>query len=150
MVTSKGKIGHQGKYYRWSYILFKGNIPKDKIVCHSCDNGPWCINPDHLWLGTYSENMLDCLNKGRHGVQKEEVKLKISNTLKNRKFTEEWKKKISKAKLGHKTSQETRDKMPLSKISKPRCVTCIWINTCKKDYGVNDHTYACIEYKSKE
>ncbi len=33
-------------------------------ACHSCDNRG-CINPDHLWEGTLSENTLDAVTKGR-------------------------------------------------------------------------------------
>lgn len=39
-------------------------IPKDRDVCHSCDNPP-CINPKHLFVGSRSENMLDAVRKGR-------------------------------------------------------------------------------------
>src|SRR5438445_599289 len=50
--------------HRLSYMIFRGEIPKGMLVCHSCDNG-LCVNPEHLWIGTPKQNTQDRLRKGR-------------------------------------------------------------------------------------
>lgn len=51
-----------GKYM---YLKYKGVVPKDLCICHTCDNR-LCINPDHLWVGTRADNNRDKMEKGRH------------------------------------------------------------------------------------
>jgi hypothetical protein len=51
--------------HRYSYQVFVGPLKKGMFICHKCDNPP-CVNPDHLFQGTHTENVRDSLKKGRH------------------------------------------------------------------------------------
>ena len=50
--------------HRVSWQLYYGEDPGKLFVCHRCDN-PECTNPDHLFLGTQSDNLQDAKKKGR-------------------------------------------------------------------------------------
>ena len=65
-----GKFGVRGKTvsaHRYAYLLLSGPISDGLLVCHGCDR-PSCVNPEHLWLGTPSENTSDMVSKNRHGA----------------------------------------------------------------------------------
>lgn len=70
--TGYGKLEINKKTYSAhiiSFELFKGNRESGLQVLHTCDNRK-CINPDHLFLGTQSDNMFDMHSKGRHSKRK--------------------------------------------------------------------------------
>ena len=52
--------------HRFAYMLAHGidSIPDGQSVLHRCDN-PGCVRPDHLFLGSPADNMLDKVAKSR-------------------------------------------------------------------------------------
>lgn len=58
------KIDGSISAHRFAYTLANGTIPKGLMVCHTCDVRS-CCNPDHLFTGTGSDNMVDARRKGK-------------------------------------------------------------------------------------
>ena len=67
--TGYGQIRIDGQAvlaHRLSWEMAHGQeIPPNMYICHSCDN-PGCVRPDHLFLGTPSENLYDSSSKDRN------------------------------------------------------------------------------------
>ena len=56
--------GRMQSAHRVSWQLRYGPIPDGMHVLHHCDV-PLCVRPDHLFLGTHTENMRDAARKAR-------------------------------------------------------------------------------------
>ena len=61
-----GINGQTNLAHRISYRLHNGfpDLKTDQIVLHSCDN-KLCVNPEHLSLGTNSQNAIECYERVR-------------------------------------------------------------------------------------
>lgn len=75
-------LSHPHLAHRRAYQLANpGEDISALLVCHKCDNRK-CISPEHLFSGTQSDNIKDCVAKGRHarksahGEDKPDAKLK--------------------------------------------------------------------------
>lgn len=62
-----GKRVREGRHVKAlrEYLGLPVGATKGKVVRHKCDN-PRCINPEHLELGTYRDNIHDMLSRKRN------------------------------------------------------------------------------------
>lgn len=74
-----GSMSVFGKARRATHVaiwLADGEWPSaGMFVCHHCDN-PRCVRRSHLFVGSQSENMRDCVRKRRHRFTKVPTEVK--------------------------------------------------------------------------
>ena len=57
-------VGRKVYAHRYAFELAYYAVPDGMVVMHICDNTR-CVRPDHLTLGTQSDNLHDAYSKGR-------------------------------------------------------------------------------------
>lgn len=72
-ISKMQRVFGEPRQYVQIFEFFNGKIPIDEhcikrhrkmCVCHKCDNSE-CCNPEHLFLGSNSDNRIDCVKKKR-------------------------------------------------------------------------------------
>lgn len=71
-VTKRDVRAHQ---YSWE-LAHGLTVSNGILICHKCDH-PYCVNPDHLFLGSHADNHADRDAKGRQarGIKQHLAKL---------------------------------------------------------------------------
>lgn len=125
-ITHRHKFKWKGEKWsasRLSYHLNKEEIPrvpenlKEGLVLHSCDNG-WCIEPEHLSLGTCSRNMKEAWERSPTKSIRQSLSKKGKGGFKpGHRHSDEVRAKLAAASRGNKNrlgkfhSEETRKKI---------------------------------------
>ena len=106
--------------HRLSYNLNKKKIPvgpqssREGFVLHTCDN-KWCVNPEHLYLGTAKQNVIDSYQRASPDRRK-----RLSEKSKGIPKSETTRKKMAASQVGNSKakgcirSEETRSRMSAS------------------------------------
>src|SRR6185437_15023961 len=63
--------------HRYAWIRRHGPIPPGLCVLHRCDNPP-CVNVEHLFIGTQTDNMADMKRKSRQAKGRRFPQAKLS------------------------------------------------------------------------
>ena len=110
----------RAKKFSYEHFVGKAN-PGLKVLCRCHDK--LCINPDHHFLGTGSDQIKLIMSRGwkhkKGWKQKPEVVKIISKTHKGKVIPQELRERLSKANLGKKHSFATRKKMSKNRVGIP-------------------------------
>lgn len=67
--------GNRQSAHRFSFEYHnKVLLSKNEFVCHRC-NITYCCNPNHLYVGSQSDNMTQAYNEGRFGLKNKPEKM---------------------------------------------------------------------------
>lgn len=79
-ITVEGKK-FKLRAHQYSWYLHCGRMPpKCMVVCHKCDH-PYCVNPDHLFIGTHQDNAQDKVDKGRQARGETHAHAKLTDEI---------------------------------------------------------------------
>jgi NUMOD3 motif len=137
--------GYNLRSTRVAMALAGRDVPIGLFCCHSCDV-PSCVNVNHLYPGTQSQNMLDAYARDRAHTpnplgSRRTLKIceKISKKLTGLKPSVETRAKMSKSAVGNKN---TKRKLNDEQVREIRTSTLKAVDLAKK-YGVAcSHIYA--------
>ena len=97
------RIRSKGKHDRLFRVLYEqkhGKIPKGMVLRHLCNNA-WCVNVEHLKVGTQWDNVQDMIKAG-NSVYEKKAWICRGEQCWNHKLTEEQVKTIYLSKLKNK------------------------------------------------
>jgi hypothetical protein len=80
--VGKKSMGNRKNAYahRISWEMANGEkIPDGLFACHKCDNPP-CVNPEHIFIGTNSENILDSVAKKRFPIASRHYRARLKDS----------------------------------------------------------------------
>lgn len=79
----KMQIGNRYRLATHVSLIISGKeVPKGMVVCHHCDN-PGCVRPDHLFIGTRSENGRDKVSKNRQSRSSKRLSENEAKSIRN-------------------------------------------------------------------
>jgi hypothetical protein len=65
--TRRGRRPMKAHRFIWE-VSHGAEIPPGLVVRHTCDH-PYCVNPDHLVVGTQAQNLQDARDRGRWAIR---------------------------------------------------------------------------------